>query len=84
MSRRLDQEREQRLQPERMKHAKGKIEALGYLVEQVGDDQLCFTHNSQTVRFYPYSGWATGKSIKDGRGLAHLLNQLRIADAGNR
>lgn len=29
------------------------------------------------VFFYPYSGWATGKNIQDGRGLQNLINQIK-------
>ena len=76
MSNRLDQEREKELEPERMKYAIEQIEALGYKVEDYGKS-LWFTFKGKTVMFYPYSGWATGKTIQDGRGIAKLLKQIK-------
>jgi hypothetical protein len=73
---RLNQEREQLLQPARMKACKEKLESLGFVVEQVGDTQLVFMFCASPVRFWPYSGWHAGKYIKDGRGFDHLLKQI--------
>lgn len=73
---RLNQEREKRLQPLRMDHAKKKLEAIGYEVKECGDCEIQFIYNGSIVKFYPYSGWATGATIKDGRGLKNLLKQL--------
>ena len=73
---RLNQEREERLQPLRMDHAKKKLEAMGYEVKECGDCEIQFKHKGSIVKFYPYSGWATGATIKDGRGLDNLLKQL--------
>ena len=33
--------------------------------------------DNEKVKFFPYSGWHTGKSIKDGRGIENLLKQLK-------
>lgn len=75
MSNRLDQEREQTLQPKRMEYACKKIAALGF-VYMADNTKICFTYKGHQVSFYPYSGWHTGKSIKDGRGLENLLKQI--------
>jgi hypothetical protein len=32
---------------------------------------------NELVKFFPYSGWHTGKSIVDGRGIKKLLAQLK-------
>lgn len=77
MSNRLDQEREKELQPKRMQVACEAISLRGYPITYLDETRLEFYHNEHLVRFYPYSGWHTGKSIKDGRGLQHLLNQLK-------
>lgn len=77
MSNRLDQEREARLQPERIKSCKAKLEQLGFEVEQAGETQLRFMFNGSVVSFWPYSGWHSGKDIKDGRGFLNLLKQLK-------
>lgn len=74
---RLDEERQKALEPERIRHAIKKITALGYEITAQDNTSIKFIHNGKTVTFYPYSGWATGASIKDGRGLKHLLSSLK-------
>lgn len=77
MSNRLDQDREAKLQPVRMDAAISALEKLGKYIER-DDEKMCvyFIHNKEMVTYWPYSGWASGKSIKDGRGLERLLKQL--------
>ena len=77
MSNRLNKEREQSIQPERMEYAKKKLEELGYEVSFVGKATITFKFKKETVHFFPYSGWHAGKTIKDGRGLQNLLKQLK-------
>lgn len=80
MSNRLDQDREKRLQPVRMQKAIDAIEALGYEVTVVSETEIHFVTNhiqGYKVKYWPYSGWATGRDIKDGRGLSKLLKQLK-------
>lgn len=76
MSNRLDQEREARLQPVRMESCKQKLESLGFEVEVRGSNQLEFVYNGNVIRFWPYSGWHTGRGIQDGRGFKRLLKQI--------
>ena len=78
MSNRLDKEREAKLQPKRMQVACEALALLGYAIEYLDDTKLQFIHNDQIITYFPYSGWHTGKSIKDGRGLQNLLKQLKI------
>lgn len=61
---------------ERMAHALRRISRAGYTVRQVNDLELQFLYNGEIVRFYPYNGWATGKTITDGRGLQRLIDQI--------
>lgn len=77
MSNRLDQEREQRLQPKRMLHSKKAICDLGFAVFNETKTSFQFNFKGSVITFFPYSGWAYGKSIQDGRGLEKLLNQLK-------
>lgn len=74
---RLDIERQTQLEPLRMEYAKEQISALGYEVSEHDGNELRFSHRGKIVKFFPYSGWATGATIKDGRGLRKLLNQLK-------
>jgi hypothetical protein len=39
--------------------------------------ELRFLFKNEEVKFFPYSGWASGKSINDGRGIANLIKQLK-------
>lgn len=75
---RLDKEREERLQPKRMATAKQIIIGMGYEITYEDKTRLEFIHKGDVVKYFPYSGWASGKSIKDGRGLDNLLNQLNL------
>ena len=40
------------------------------------DKMIEFEYKGQPVKYFPYSGWATGKTIKDGRGLKNLIKQI--------
>ena len=74
---RLNQDRQKRLEPIRMKTARLALEKLGYEVQVIGTTQLQFEHQGKQINYFPYSGWASGATIKDGRGLTKLLNQLK-------
>lgn len=73
---RLNQERQNDLQPKRMEYAKQRIVELGYAVES-DDTKLWFIFKGEKVVLFVYSGWHTGKSIKDGRGIDNLLKQIK-------
>lgn len=76
MSNRLDKEREAKLQPVRIDFAIQMLEELGKYVEKT-ETTIYFIHNKEMITFWPYSGWFSGKGIKDGRGLQNLLKQLK-------
>lgn len=75
---RLNIERMERLEPERIAHAVRRIEQLGYTITLRDNKKIQFIHKGKTVTFFPYSGWATGKTIQDGRGLDKLIKQLKM------
>jgi len=77
MSHRLDKEREDALQPKRIKYAVTQIEKLGFNIDDQTDTYIAFLFKGQRVTFFPYSGWFTGKTVKDGRGILNLLNQIK-------
>ena len=77
MSNRLNQEREKKLQPQRLEFAKQEIEKLGLTIVAIEETRIDFIFKNHKIQYYPYSGWATGKSIKDCRGLKNLLPQLK-------
>lgn len=74
---RLDQERQQKLEPKRLDLAVKEIEKMGYTITYKNESQINFLFDGHTVYFFPYSGWHSGASIKDGRGLKKLLKQIR-------
>jgi len=76
MSNRINQEREKTLQPQRIQWAINDIQDRGYEVEVWGETELRFQYKGNTIHFWPYSGWASGKGIKAGRGLQNLLKQI--------
>lgn len=78
MSNRLDKDRQLELEPERLLYAKKEIEKLGYEVSiQPNGKSIKFIFKQKVVILFPYSGWHTGASIIDGRGLQNLLNQIK-------
>lgn len=78
MSKRLNQERKMELQPIRIEAAKINIGLkLGFDILEVTDTFIKFEFQNEVITFYPYSGWHTGKSIKDGRGWKNLYHQLK-------
>lgn len=73
---RLNIDRQNKLEPVRLQKTIMEITNLGLKITSITQKMIEFEFKGSTVRFYPYSGWATGKSIKDGRGLDNLLKQL--------
>lgn len=74
---RLDSQRQKRLEPKRMEEAKRKIGAIIPNLYDQTSNSISFDFNGHKVTYFPYSGWATGKSINDGRGLENLLKQIK-------
>ena len=77
MSNRLNQDREVHLQPVRMNVATIRITELGYEITDRTKVSLSFMFKGSKVTYFPYSGWASGKTITDGRGLENLINQIK-------
>ena len=74
---RLDIERQIRLEPKRLITAREEISKLGYVIKDNEDfEKVDFMHKGSLVTYWVYSGWHSGKTIKDGRGLKNLLKQL--------
>ena len=77
MSNRLNQEREKELEPQRMEYATKLLNSMGFSVFAITEKCLQFDFKGEKIIFFPYSGWFSGKTIKDGRGLQKLLNQIK-------
>lgn len=74
---RLNTVRQDQVEPRRIEYAIRRIEQLGHEITLRDNRKIQFKHKGHTVTFFPYSGWATGKTIDDGRGLDRLLKQLK-------
>ena len=70
------EEKKAEQQPKRLKYAKEQLEKKGFEVTIVNQTKLQFLFQGNTINFFPYTGWASGKGIKDGRGIHNLLKQL--------
>lgn len=77
MSNRLNQEREEKLQPIRIAECKKKLESMGFIITQEDNTKIVFDYKGSPVTFFPYSGWHAEKTIEDGRGFGNLLAQLK-------
>jgi hypothetical protein len=73
---RIDAERQAQLEPERTKTAIKTLTEMGFKVKVVSNTEINFTYKGEKIKYFPYSGWASGKSIKDGRGFKNLVAQL--------
>lgn len=70
-------ERQNKLQPTRMETAIKSLNDLGIKLEYQDETVIWFHWMGHRVTYWPYSGWSSGQSIKDGRGLSRLLKQLK-------
>lgn len=83
MSNRLNQERQERLEPKRIQHAVDLIESIGYEITIRTDKSIQFYFNNSIVTVWPYSGWCSGKTINDCRGIRKLIAQITPPDNSN-
>lgn len=60
----------------RLQFAKNAICKLGIKITFECKTRIEFYHAGHKVMFFPYTGWHSGKSIKDGRGIKNLLRQI--------
>lgn len=74
---RLDIKRQQELEPKRMQHAVQTLSANGMKIINKDNTKVQFMFAGKLVTFFPYSGWFSGKSIVDGRGIEKLIKQLK-------
>ena len=74
---RQDIERQNKLEPKRFAFAKQEIKKLGYEIQFENERYLIISYKNKLVRLFPYSGWHSGETIKDGRGLQNLINQIK-------
>lgn len=73
-------ERRARIEPRRVQYAREQLSSLDLSISFEYNAALrCFiiADGASIIRYYPYTGWFTGKSVKDGRGIHNLIKQLK-------
>lgn len=66
-----------RLEPGRWQRAKNLLAGKGYMIEESLEQKcLRFPYKGNIVTFWPYTGWFSGKGIRDGRGIDNLIKQI--------
>lgn len=73
----IREERRDRLEPNRMAKAREELRKRSIPFVQVDDRKIEFEYGGHVNTYFPCTGWATGKGIKDGRGLRNLLKQMK-------
>ena len=63
--------------PKRIRYAVEKLTELGLEIAFQNSTEIHFIWKGERVRLFAYTGWFTGKSVKDGRGIHNLLKQLQ-------
>jgi hypothetical protein len=69
-------QRKESSEPKRMQYAIEQITKLGYEIIEKDSTKIVFMFKDSPITFFPYTGWHTGKTIKDGRGINNLIEQL--------
>lgn len=64
------------IQANRVDYATERIQEAGYVPTYEDGQRIEFLHRGHTVTIWPYSGWFSGKTVHDGRGIHNLLKQL--------
>lgn len=79
MSRRLNQEREAELTPQRVEYALSQLKKLEGVsdIQARNDDCITFIYKKYQITFWAYSGWFSGKGLIAGRGIQNLIDQLK-------
>lgn len=73
---RFDTDRQKELTPKRIQYAEDRIRALGLDIISMDANKIVFSYRQEAITLYVYSGWYTGRGIKDGRGIDNLIKQL--------
>lgn len=63
-------------QKERMEYAINIFEKHKISFKIVNESEINILYKNNNIKFFPRTGWHTGKGIKDGRGIKKLLGQM--------
>jgi hypothetical protein len=62
-------------EPSRFEYATDALMEADCTVRPNSEDPKCLIVNGY-IRFWPYTGWYSGKGVGSGRGIKNLLKQL--------
>lgn len=71
-----------KIEPSRFEYATDKLMESGHTVGLNPTDNKCLIVNNY-IKFWPYTGWYSGKGIGSGRGIHTLLKRLEEINAAN-
>jgi len=80
MLKELRKERRANKEGSRMDFAIKQLTGLGHKVTMETNNAISIIFKGERVMVYPYTGWFTGKSVKDGRGIKNLLKRISNDD----
>ena len=69
--------RKETLQPKRIQFAIAALKRIGITETEADNTSVSFKHKGNTIKLYAFTGWYSGKGVKDGRGIANLINELK-------
>lgn len=77
MSKRLNQDRQSKLEPRRIFTTRKTLEQMGFEIQKTKCEKglICNRGETQFIIF-PFSGWWSGKNIGSGRGFVKLIEKL--------
>lgn len=64
------------VEPRRFEYAVDKLMQAGHSVGKNPEDEKSIIVNGY-IKFWPYTGWYSGKGIGSGRGINKLLEELK-------
>lgn len=70
-------EERKRLEPGRVQYAVEQLTKRGFEIHYQDHNTVQFWYKDNIITIYPYTGWYTGKGVKNGRGIQNLLNELK-------
>lgn len=64
------------IEPSRLEYSTDKLMQAGHRVGLNPDDDKSIIVNGY-IKFWPYTGWYSGKGVGSGRGLNNLIERLK-------
>lgn len=64
-------------EPSRWEYVLKVLKEKGFQTTQDNDNKcIRFSFRGNVITVWPYTGWFSGKGVKDGRGIKKLLKQI--------